>query len=141
MVLMTRTAILALAIGLIACACSGRKKTMESDATSYTEAIEQAIETHIQDEERAQRLLRLQGRVEATTERFFAGLERSRKSWMALNADYSTTPQRFDVLQRASRDRRRSAAGDLIRAAMEARRVVTREEWNAMAADVKKAVR
>jgi hypothetical protein len=91
----------------------------------------------VHDEERRDKLLAIQARTERITESFFRSLTETRQEWVRVNTDFDSTPASFATLQRQSRAIRQSHGENLIANAMEARRIATREEWEAMAKEWK----
>ena len=128
-------AVLVIALGLWA--CSARKNKLESQVLEEAAEIRKLVQKHVQDEGRRDKLLAIQARIEATTESFFNSLVKTRREWETVNADFDSRPDTFAGLQRQSSAIRRQHGETLIACAMDARRIATRAEWEAMASEWK----
>lgn len=131
---MTRSLVLlALCVGLSACASS--KDSLEASAIAEAEQLQELIRKHITDEDRAERLGAVQAKVHDTIVAYFRGVRQARDEWLRLNASYDTPPSSFSSVQGLFASNRRRLSEDLVRYAMEARKLATAEEWAAMNED------
>ena len=128
---------IALLCALAAASCSARKKNLKANAVATAEELDELIRKHISDEDRANRLRAVQAKIHHTTIEFFGDVVRAQEEALRLNADYTASRDTFATLRSVLTSNRKRRADEVIRYAMEARRIATAEEWAAMAEDRK----
>jgi len=126
---------LACALGIGACSSH---KGLEANAVAETERLAEAIRDNVADTGRAERLLAVLAKVSRTTTGFFDDVRQVREEWLRINADYNAGPGVFTSLQSRLAGYRKRRANEVIRHAMEARRIATPEDWAAMAKDLER---
>jgi len=129
--------VLILLIGLGLWACASRKNKLERQVLEEAGEIRELVQKHVQDEGRRDKLLAVQARIERTTNSFLNSLVETRREWETVNSEFDSRPDTFAVLQRQSSAIRRQHGETLIACAMDARRIATRAEWEAMASEWK----
>jgi hypothetical protein len=132
---MYRVVTTALLCGLAFAACSSRKKGLRANAVAQAEQLDELIRKNVADEDRAERLRVVQAKIHHTTLAFFDDVVKAKDEALRINADYGARSDAFASLQSLLSANRMRRAEDLIRYAMEARRIVTAEEWAAMTRD------
>ena len=131
---MTRSLLLlALCAGLSACASS--RDSLQVSAIAEAEQMQELIRKHITDKDRAERLNAVQAKVHDTIVAYFRGVRQARDEWLRLNASYDTPPNSFSSVQGLFVSNRRRLSENLVRYAMDARKIATAEEWAAMNED------
>ena len=125
--------LLALCAGVSACASS--KDSLEASAIAEAEQMQELIRKHITDEDRAERLNAVQAKVHDTIVAYFRGVRLARDEWLRLNTSYDTPPSAFSGVQGLFASNRRRLSENLVRFAMDARKIATAEEWAAMNED------
>ena len=134
---MKRCIALALLCALAAASCSSRKKNLKATAVASAEELDELIRKHISDEDRADRLRAVQAKIHRTTIEFFNDVMKAREKALRLNADYTASRDTFATFRSVLTSNRQRRAEEVIRYAMEARRIATPEEWEAMGEDRK----
>ena len=132
---MNRCIGIALLCVVTAVSCSSRKKNLKANAVASAEELDELIRKHITDEDRAERLRAVQDKIHHTTIEFFNDVMKAREKALRLNADYASRPDSFATLRSVLTSNRQRRAEEVIRYAMEARRIATAEEWAAMGKD------
>jgi hypothetical protein len=130
-----RSIAIALLCALAAAACSSRKKSLKANAVAEAEELDELIRRNVADEDRAERLRVVQAKIHRTSIEFFNDVMKAREEALRLNANYDAHSDAFASLQSLLSANRKRRAEDLIRYAMEARRIATAEEWAAMGKD------
>lgn len=118
-------------------ACSS-PKTLRGLAREHARQMDESIRENIDDPERLEAMQGVQNRVQKCVDRFFDDLEVAQDKLGALNRDHGATRAQFRALQSQMAEARSSTTTKLIRLAMEARSVATREDWAAITKNVGK---
>jgi len=123
---------------LLCAACASNKEGLEADALAEAEELQVLFQDHVKDPDRAAQLQAVQAKVQQTIAAFFKDFGEANGEWLRLNSSYDTDPAAFSSLQGLTAASRGRRAEDLIRLAMEARKIATAEEWAAMNEDRRK---
>jgi DNA repair ATPase RecN len=114
---------------LIAGGCGSKQASLQEMPQEGVETISKIVDETITDPERAQQARERLVRLDELIEEFGVEMQRIRTQAFYFNANYDTTTEDYDRFKDDLRRLRETKMEQLIALALDARTVVTEEEW------------